>query len=344
MAGFGQFNYQLLLQYAKLEHDFNFTILATKNRTPKDILSSFKVKEYMGFQRYKHFRIRKKYDLWHSVNQNTKIEPYHNIPYVLTIHDVTFRAKAEQGAVVDYENEHIFLAKLKRANAITYISKFAKDSAHYYYDIPKVPEHIIYNGNPVTALSDTSIFAPKQVPNKPFLFSIGQVFPMKNFQSLPGLLSLLKDYEIIIAGKTDTDFTPEVLAAIKKHNVQDRFHLIGRISEEEKHWYYDHCAAFVFPSLQEGFGLPPIEAMAYGKPVFMSDKTALPEIGGDVAFYWRSFEPEQMFKVFENGMNIFLQDPKKYAHKLKAQAAKFDWGKTAKAYLQVYEEVLAANP
>jgi glycosyltransferase involved in cell wall biosynthesis len=97
----------------------------------------------------------------------------------------------------------------------------------------------------------------------------------------------------------------EVMEAAKKFGVEDRVKLIGPATEEEKYWYYKNCEAFLFPSYAEGFGLPVIEAMYHGKPVFISDKTSLPEVGGDAAYYFRNFEPEYMQEVFKEGMRDY---------------------------------------
>ena len=103
-------------------------------------------------------------------------------------------------------------------------------------------------------------------------------------------------------------------------------------------FYLQNCEAFVFPSLCEGFGLPPIEAMAYGKPVFLANRTSLPEIGGEFAFYWDNNDPESMAEVFREGMNVYQNNRETYQLELKMRAESFDWKKTAAEYLQVYSK------
>ncbi|MBT8296628.1 MAG: glycosyltransferase, partial [Gramella sp.] len=98
---------------------------------------------------------------------------------------------------------------------------------------------------------------------------------------------------------------------------------------------------FVFTSLFEGFGLPPIEAMAYGKPVFLANQTSLPEIGGSEAFYWDKFDPDYMVEVFEKGMNAFDNNKVSYQEKLKVRANSFNWDHTATEYLELYSRVLS---
>ncbi len=125
----------------------------------------------------------------------------------------------------------------------------------------------------------------------------------------------------------------------RRHNVEKRVRLIGTVSENEKHWYFKNCKAFVFPSVGEGFGLPVIEAMYFGKPVFLSTHTSLPEVGGDAAYYFNDFSPESMQCVFEKGMNDFCSNDNRVTA-VKKQAALFDWNKNAKEYLEVYRKFI----
>jgi glycosyltransferase involved in cell wall biosynthesis len=117
--------------------------------------------------------------------------------------------------------------------------------------------------------------------------------------------------------------------------IADRVHFLGIITEKQKLWAYQNCKAFVFPSLSEGFGLPVVEAMSVGKPIFLSNLTSLPEIGGDDAYYFNDFSPENMVKTFQEGMADFEKNPQK-SERLRQRAAKFTWKKAAEAYWELY--------
>ena len=90
--------------------------------------------------------------------------------------------------------------------------------------------------------------------------------------------------------------------------------------------------------MAEGFGLPVVEAMSLGKPVFLSNLTCLPEIGGKEAYYWKNFEPNYMIETFEKGLKDFAEDTEK-AHRSINWAKQFSWENAAKAYLNLYENV-----
>jgi glycosyltransferase involved in cell wall biosynthesis len=111
----------------------------------------------------------------------------------------------------------------------------------------------------------------------------------------------------------------------------------GAISENDKQWYYANCNAFVFPSLSEGFGLPLVEAMHFGKPIFISNATSLPEIAGDAAYIFPDFDPQHMQAMLEAGMKDFTANNR--AEKVMARAALFNWDEAAQAYLNIYQQL-----
>ena len=338
-TGFGQFNYWLIKHLTDKNHKFNFTVNA-KDATAIQDFKNVRLQKYSSLSRYKAFRIRKKYDLWHSLNQNTRVEPYHEMPYLMTVHDVIFMEQKQKKPVAKEQLEQ-FKRKIERSNAIVFISEYVKSSVNSFFEIPTdIHQSVIYNGNPVIPQKEIPAINSPSVITKPFLFSIGQFMSKKNFHSLVKMLCYIKDFQLVIAGNSSRPYGELVKKEIKKYKLEDRVFLVGRITEKEKHYYLQHCKAFLFPSLFEGFGLPPIEAMAYGKPVFLAKQTSLPEIGGKYAFYWDEFEPEEMAAVFEQGMNTYENKKKLYQEQLKIRASFFNWKKTANEYLQIYQTLI----
>ncbi len=338
-SGFGQFNYWLIKNMAELNTDFELVATAKKKSALQDF-QNVKFKQYYSLSRYKQFHPRKKYELWHSLNQNTRTEPYYDLPYVLTVHDLIIMDHKDREHREKFEK--LMLQKIGRSNAITYISEYVKEQTNQYFEIPdNVIQRVIYNGNPAISSGLYQKQMPVSESESPFLFSIGQFLERKNFHVLLPMLKELKDFRLIIAGNANKPYGEFIKNEIEKHQLKDRVKLVGKISEEEKHSYLQNCTAFVFPSLAEGFGLPVIEAMAYGKPVFISNKTSLPEIGDDIAFYWDEFDPEKMLEVFENGMNIYDANTNEMSKKLKERANHFNWQRTAKEYLELYSKILS---
>lgn len=338
-TGFGQFNHHLLKGfYACQDPEVRFVVHTPKvDWLKKEFGNYFEYKRYAGLRRYKWAQVRKRYDVWHSLNQNTKIEPRHSQPYLLTVHDINF--VEEISGDINHPRNQQFIAKLQRANAITYISEFAKRSTHSFFDVPDVPEYVIHNGNPIIERLDTSGFKADPRIDRPFFFSIGDFRERKNFHLLVEMMKHFPDFQLVLAGNDTRSYGQRVKELVEKLGLQKQVLLVGRVDDLAKQYYFEHCQALLFPSLREGFGLPPIEAMAFGRPVFLANTTSLPEIGGSNAFYFENFEPEQMAKDVEAGLDRYLADRQTYQAALKKQAARFDWTLAAKQYLEVYKSL-----
>jgi glycosyltransferase involved in cell wall biosynthesis len=336
-SGLGTFNYELIKGLSQLDlSNFKITLNSSVTKVLQDEFGSkFNYHEYNSLQRYSLFRINKKNDVWHSLNQNTKVEPFSNPKkYILTVHDVNF--VEENSKEINNKSNKLFIEKLNRADCITYISNFAKEQTHKYFEVPKVPEYIIYNGNPIQDISNQDLIKPNFTSNRAFFFSIGDFIERKNFHSLVEMMRIMPNYDLIISGNNEKPYGFKIQKMIEKYQLKNVF-LTGKITDNDKHFYLKNCTAFLFPSIREGFGLPPIEAMAYGKPVFISNKTSLPEIGGDAAFYWKNFDPEYMKSTLITNLELFNSEGNNAIENVKKRANFFDWKKAASEYLSLYK-------
>ncbi|MBA2115452.1 glycosyltransferase family 4 protein [Bremerella alba] len=277
------------------------------------------------------------YALWHATHQQAKYLPLNSKTRVLlTIHDLNY-LREKKGPKI--EREHRRIARLiRRADAVTVISKFVAGEVQSHFDLQNKPLQVIYNGRP-----DVSQYVAQQPAwlnaSRPFLFSIGIIDRKKNFHVLLDLIQRLPNHQLVIAGQNDSEYAGEMRRTIEEFNLSDRVSIPGPVSDEQRQWLYENCEAFVFPSLTEGFGLPPIEAMTVGKPVFLARRTSLPEIGGQRAFYWDDFTAEHMFDVYQRGMQIFNASPE-YAQLLQQAAARFCWQESARQYVDLYRRIL----
>jgi glycosyltransferase involved in cell wall biosynthesis len=339
-TGLGTFNYELIKGFSQLDFDNLELILNIKDTAllEREFGAKFKYNKFNNLTRHSLFRTRKKHDLWHSVNQNTKIEPYKTKNYLLTVHDVNFVEEISND--MSHKNNKLFIEKLQKSSAITYISEFARKQTHQYFNVPNVPEYVIYNGNPISTYLDTSGFETKIPIDKPFLYSIGDFLERKNFLSLVKMMVEIDDFNLILSGDKDKKYGQKIAQFIIENKLQNKVFLTGKVDDLGKQFYLSRCLAFVFPSIREGFGLPPIEAMAFGKPVFLSNKTSLPEIGGENAYYWDNFDPIYMKTILENGITSFYNNQGENELLVKKRAASFDWKVAASEYLSVYESIL----
>lgn len=297
----------------------------SKNHLTQDPLHKFVMPPLHGF------------DIWHATYQNTHYMPMANkrIRVVLSIHDLNFLYDEKKSPAKKERYLRYVQQLIDRANAIVFISEFSRNDVLQHCDIKDKPHFVIHNG---TNLLDPPALGPlSYVPRKPFLFSIGVINRKKNFHVLLPLLRE-RNMELLIAGKyDDDDYRHFLTKRSREMGVEDNLRLLGPVSESEKSWYFNYCRAFAFPSISEGFGLPVVEAMSCGKPLFLSDLTALPEIGGDVSFYFRDFQPDHIRQVFHEGMEEYNESG--WKEKIKERSSNFCWHKAARQYLEVYRSL-----
>ncbi len=281
------------------------------------------------------FRAGSDVRLFHRTTPLTYYFPK-NVPLVTTVHDLNFLHYEPNPRKREREDRCTRIA-LDVSERIVTISNDARRDILKYYGDPGKPIDVIYNG--VTRYSGP-VTRPADAPDGDFILSICRLTRSKNLQTLPPLLAG-NDFKLVIIGKNIEDGqVEEILAAADKWNVRDRVIFTGGIPEDEKHWYLRNCKAFLFPSLAEGFGLPVIEAMQYGIPTFISDRTSLPEIGGDCAFYFNhEFDPDGMRQEFEKGMSDFRSGVIT-PEAMKRRATLFNWETAAKKYYDIYESLL----
>jgi glycosyltransferase involved in cell wall biosynthesis len=266
------------------------------------------------------------------------VEPFYNIPYILTVHDVNFID--EVSSDLNHKVNVRFQNKLNRSSAITYISEFAKKSTHQYFKVPNVPEYVILNGNPIKEITLSESHRPEVVSQRPYLFSIGEFTARKNFHTLVEMLQHLPDFDLVLSGNNNTTYANGKLnSTIAQLGLKNRVIITGKISDLDKQYYLQNCSAFVFPSLREGFGIPPIEAMRFGKPVFLSNNTSLPEIGGKDAFFWDHYDSEYMAKIVNEGLSTYNANKEELSKKYSLHAQSFNWDDVAKQYAEVYRSL-----
>lgn len=287
-----------------------------------------------SFNRY--FRSRnREYTIWHSLHQFPAHLPHRSVSHILSIHDLNFLIEKNEVKSLKY------LKRLQRnvniADHITTISNYSKKQIEKNIDLNGKEVKVIYNG--VLSDQEASSTKPDFIKRDKFFYSIGAFNKRKNFHSLIPVMKHFEDHQLILAGNTNTSYGTEVNDLIKKHGLQQRVILTGKIENGVRSWLYANCRAFLFPSIAEGFGLPVIEAMNYGKPVFLSKHTSLPEIGGDLAFYFDNFEEGDMSQLISDNLEVVSEDPERFSSKTKNYARKFNWENCIRQYLEIYQTI-----
>lgn len=333
-SGFGQ----ICQNYANIYKEMDDETLKFHFLLPEGYVADFGDKvQTSNIRRKYHKHFRKGLpcvDIWHSTNQQQikrcrgKYEKF-----VLTIHDLNYLTEKNW---IRQKKHHFFLQRaINKADAVTCISKYVARQIEEQFDMKGKPVRVIYNG--VEDISGQKDCKPSFATGRPFFFAIGQIRAKKNFHVLVDMMRRFPDHDLYICGDDHFDYAKVVrehIAALPTNNV----YLTGKISQEEKVWLYRNCEAFLFASMGEGFGLPAIEAMQFGKPVFIANYTCLPEICGDCAYVWTSFDTNYMADRVVECLKIFNADAT-LPEKVKAHAAEYSYAKHIDAYVRLYKEL-----
>ena len=299
--------------------------------------------ETVGYVRHRHFHrfffpSGGRFDVVHFADQYCRFGPGRvRAKTVMTVHDMNQIYEQQPGTPKLARYMRRMAAKIAGADRVVAISRYvAADLVRHFPDV-RDKISVIYNG--ASFGRAPAGHQPHYDPGAPFLFAMGMVCAKKNFHVLVPLLRN-NARKLVIAGIVKEEYKQKIIDEAAKYGVSERVIVTGAVSEHDKEWYYAHCEAFVFPSLAEGFGLPVIEAMHHGKPVFLSTLTSLPEIGGDAAYYFKDFDPDNMAAVLAHGLADFAANGG--AAKARAHASQFTWEKAAAAYLALYRSLAGA--
>ncbi|WP_292460183.1 glycosyltransferase family 1 protein [Methanothermococcus sp.] len=177
--------------------------------------------------------------------------------------------------------------------------------------------------------------------NYPFILYVGTLEPRKNIPTLLKALYKLKKqgikHKLVITGKKGWKYK-SIFETIEKLNLQKDVIFTGYVPDEDLPALYNAAVLFVYPSLYEGFGLPPLEAMACGTPVITSNTSSLPEVVGDAGIMVNPYDVDELAnKMYEVLTNDGLRE--ELSKKGLERAKLFSWKKCAEETLKVYEEV-----
>ncbi len=262
---------------------------------------------------------------------------------VTSVHDFSFIHYRDFHPKERIEHiERYFFKNVAKSDMIITGSHYSKEEIVNYLNFSEEKIEVIYHG------IDHNLFKIYQEPKvdfelpKKYILSVGSIEPRKNLIGLLKAYALLDDelkaeYKLVLVGFKGWE-NREIMKIIKE-NERSIFYL-GFISDEELAKVYNLASLFVFPSFYEGFGLPPLEAMACGTPVISSNASSLPEVGGDAVVYC---DPNSSLDIKEK-ISIVLNDKnlqKEMIDKGLKQAKKFSWEKSAKEHTRVFNEVLS---
>jgi glycosyltransferase involved in cell wall biosynthesis len=279
-------------------------------------------------------------------------------PYVVTIHDLAnlFFEVEEHSSIRMQMRRFRFRRGLVRANRVIAVSEATRRDVQNLMGVP--PERIsrVYNApDPgfLQQIGHDHAEAHERILERyqityPFLLYAGNIRRHKNVHRLVEAFAVVreqlaahpvyKEIRLVIIGDTISQH-PAVRQTVIKSRVEHVVRFLGFVPFETLRCFYETAAAFVFPSRYEGFGLPPLEAMACGAPVVTSNVSSLPEVVGDAAVL---VNPENVFDIARGIRDVLLDETLRATliRRGREQAARFSWSRTARQVLDIYHEVL----
>ena len=331
-----------VLEFGALPPNFNAVPLAAPERSVQ------------GYREFRSALQRLDCDLVHIPN-------LFSIPralpcrYVMTVHDMLehmSRAREQNGF---WRSLHFQLTKrvLAGASRIFAVSNFTRNEIEKLFEIPSDRIEVVYNAIDERFLhghataADRDLIAQRYQVTYPFLLYAGRISAHKNVVRMIEAFSALKselekdqaypDLKLIIIGD-DLSGNPDLRRTVVRSGVQNDVRFLGFVPIEVLRIFYDEAKIFVFPSLYEGFGLPPLEAMVHGTPVVTSNVSSLPEVVGNAAVL---VNPENVFEIMRALHRVLMDQPLRERMKERGclQATKFSWEKSVRRILEAYHEI-----
>ena len=287
-------------------------------------------------------------------------------PYVVTIHDLiltkfpTHRASTLHPFIYWLKDKgyHLIISSAVRfAKKIITVSYFTKLDLIEQFRADDSKIEVTYEGVANLAKGNDSLFVAKLDNKKtlalydihvPFLLYIGNAYPHKNLEGLVSVFSKLHakyhDLRLVFVGKEDyfysrvKDFA-KVNNLWQKENHNSPVVFTGYVPDADLEALFQEASAYVFPSLYEGFGLPPLEAMAHGCPVVSSNRASMPEILGEAATYFNPENKDEMIEKIEEILNNSSQRERNISLGYQ-QVKKYSWWECALSTSKIYQKAL----
>ena len=358
--GIGTYIRNMVQALARLDHENRYTLITFENN-PADLTGlggNFQTAQYerrdteFGQNIAFPFFLRRHYpDLVHiPLNSVPYLMPK---PYVVTIHDMSSLLFPAQGDVRSAMHRERYRRGAARAARIIAVSHSTRRDIESFLQIPTDRIRTIYSApDPSFTIDPPDTSQDQQILQRysiqpPFILYAGTIRPQKNVPRLVEAFAVIRselenhplfgNLRLVIIGDELSRY-PAVRRAVVATRVEPFVRFLGFVPLDTLKVFYRAAALFAFPSLYEGFGLAPLEAMACGTPVVASDVPALVEAVGNAA---ELVTPDNLFDVARGLRAVLLDDArrKELSASGRARAQRFDWNDTARAVLNVYQEI-----
>ncbi len=356
-GGIGRYTQELVTHLLEIDSKNKYVLFFTKDNfkecrlafsnLEKKIVSS----PYYSFseQIFFPFDLRnQKLDLMHFTNFNNPLFWFGK--FVVTIHDLTlmfFTGEKRTSSLHKLGYRLVLLSACKKARRIIAVSSHTKKDIIKFFNIPDNKIKLVYEGveekyHPQEDKNLIEKIKKKYNIQPPYLMYVGAWKKHKNITNLVKAFAILKKnytlpHRLVLVGK-ENSLTEELKEEVTKLDLKKDVIFTGFVYEEDLPIIYNAAEVFVFPSLYEGFGLPPLEAMATGTPVVASNISSIPEILDKAADFFNPWDPEDMALRIRDVLFSKKKQEELKKRGLK-KASQFSWQKCAQETLKIYEEV-----
>lgn len=280
-----------------------------------------------------------------SVFFNFIVPPNIRGKVITTVHDLTYLRYPETMKKSNYQ--HLTRGmdySVKRSDKIVTVSHFSKREIQKYLGVPEEKISVVYNAPSLTeGTADYDAVCKKYGIRGDYILFVGTIEPRKNVARLLRAFDLLKGenkipHQLVLAGGKGWQ-DEQIFQTLQNIKFSDDIVFTGYVSAEEKNALYQNASVFIFPSIYEGFGIPPLEAMTWGCPVVCADAASLPEVVGEAAELVDPLEEASIAR----GILRILSDhdyTSGLIQKGKLRAKEFSWERSAERLFAVCKEVL----
>jgi len=355
--GIGTYIRNLLRELAKMDHDTEYVILSRPEDGPavhalgenfrpvKETSGNYSLSEQIFIPQALK---REQVDLFHAPHY--VLPPLVRCPSVVTIHDcihLMFPQYLPNRWALAYARTSISLAA-KRATRVLTVSESSKRDIQRFVDVPSGKIDVIYNSFDPRFGVEPNEETVDRVRERyqlhtDFVLYAGNVKPHKNLERLIDAFQIVRkrgldNLKLVLIGDDISKYTA-LRRAVHRHQLHNYVRFLGYLPEETLAVMYRLAGVFVFPSIYEGFGLPPLEAMASGTPVVTSNVSSLPEVAGDAAVlvdpYSASAIADGMYRVLTDNQlkrTLRTRGPER--------ASQFSWESSVRRVREIYGQVL----
>ena len=346
-GGIGTYVAELLPRVIETLPSVRFTVLGN----PEALRSLLPASERLAIRRFDApiYTIREQLEFAMAIPSTATLfwSPHYNIPLAwrgplaVTVHDVAHLALRQSSVARRLYARWMFAAVRRRAAIVLSVSE---STAKEIGRLVGAPRRLVVIPNGVSPQWLQRVARPSdREPQAPYFLFVGSVKPHKNIERLLDAFSAVASelpHRLVLAGRADGMLTVDHRALERAHALDGRVDYVGAVGPAELDRLVRQCDALVLPSIHEGFGLPPLEALAAGRPVAVSAIPALEEVCGPMAEYFDPFHVSSIAGALE-ALARRVPDTEEIIECRRAWARRFDWDDAARATSDALLEVLA---